>query len=619
MLNILKQYHIVPSKKQIFFPIVDEDGHVIDENIITSNFIRSIDNKIKLMHELGFAHGDLSIHNIVYDHLHEPYIINFHTAYKINNHTWETELWMRQGYDWQGSYQEFVNFDYINYKTGLNIDSNNLSDEIDKREEYYDVRFTLINNTYKFVQYLQCYLGGVIYSISTRNKNINYVLLLKGKFIDSTGIYKNKISMIKLLKSRFEVDDLIIDIISNNKCLLDDVTMNNHVKNIIKQINTEIVNYPVLHIIVPYNMEFGNHINFNPSIVHIKNNYYLLSFHSFRRNEGHPELMHETIKADISDPYHLYYGGHGSKTWWNPGREGEWGTGFMLLNISNYKVRSIDIVDFLDEYLDTRLLKTSNTIIATTSNGEKANQLRGVDRSKYGLNKYIYPDDTMLTTSSIFNITAMFDQGEFIFEMNKPQSLCLNLQHEEKNWSPYTYNNQLYISNWLVSKHIVFIPHTYEDCSVIKSEHPTIFNKIEIFYNHKVLFSLSTPAISYNNVKLAVGHVKIYGNVKLNTLAYQFIQNDKPKHPFNDYSYMMFLYTFDPETLEILSLSPAFYPPTTQHAVVFPVGLTFNKDYIISYGEADMKMKLLFISPEKLSNLLVPISDYDEEYEFIQL
>lgn len=612
MLDIFKKYNITPRGKPTF-SIADEDGHIINKNVITSKFIHNLDNKIRLMHELGYAHGDLSIHNIVYDDLYEPYIINFDNAYKINNHTWKTELWMRQGYEWHESYKNFVNFDYIHWKTGLNI-NNSPTDEINMREEYYDIRFTLIEiDNYNFVQYLQCYLGGNIYNV----KNINYILLTpNGKFIDSTGVYKNKISMISVLKSRFNTDNLTIHIINNDlKCLLDDIHMNNYVKKIIKRIKLR--NYPVLDIKIPYNTEFGNHINFNPSIVHLKNNYYLVSFHSFRRNEGHSEFS--SVKSDINDPYHLYYGGPESKTWWNPGREGEWGTGFMLINMSNYKIKSIDIVDYLDRYLDTRLLKTSNKIIATTSNGEKVNSLRGIDRSEYQLDKYIYPDNTMLTTSNIFSITTVFDQGEFIFKMNEPQPLCIGLQHEEKNWSPYIFNDQLYISNWLVPKHIVFIPHTYEKCSVIKSQHQTIFNKIEKFYEHKVLFSLSTPAISYNNVKLAVGHLKIDGNVKMNTLAYQFIQNDKPKHPFNNYSYMMFLYTFDPETLEILSLSPAFYPPTTQHAVVFPVGLTYNQDYIVSYGEADMKMKLIFISPDNLINLLVPTSDYDEEYEFIQL
>ena len=47
--------------------------------------------------------------------------------------------------------------------------------------------------------------------------------------------------------------------------------------------------YSVANIQIPYNTRFGKNVNFNPSIVHIVDDYFLVSFHTFRRNKGHPE------------------------------------------------------------------------------------------------------------------------------------------------------------------------------------------------------------------------------------------------------------------------------------------------------------------------------------------
>ena len=102
---------IIISKKMN--SLVDEDGILINSDIISKEFTRCLDNKISIIHKLGFAHGDLSLHNIVYDYNNIPFIIDFEKSYQIHNHTWETELWMRKGYLWEKSYEDFINYDYI--------------------------------------------------------------------------------------------------------------------------------------------------------------------------------------------------------------------------------------------------------------------------------------------------------------------------------------------------------------------------------------------------------------------------------------------------------------------------------------------------------------------------
>ena len=76
-------------------------------------------------------------------------------------------------------------------------------------EEYYDIRFNIKNYNIccgTFVKCLKLKLGGIIYGICEKTElsfPCHYVLLTD-KFIDCTGIYSDEISMIKIVKSRYE-------------------------------------------------------------------------------------------------------------------------------------------------------------------------------------------------------------------------------------------------------------------------------------------------------------------------------------------------------------------------------------------------------------------------------
>src|SRR5689334_12207352 len=85
-------------------------------------------------------------------------------------------------------------------------------------------------------------------------------------------------------------------------------------------------------IIIPYDLPYGKNINFNPSILHIVDNVFLMAFHTYRRSIGYPRNY--KVEPLVTDPYHMYYGGVRSETWWSveDGR-GEWGTGFLILKM----------------------------------------------------------------------------------------------------------------------------------------------------------------------------------------------------------------------------------------------------------------------------------------------
>jgi len=77
---------------------------------------------------------------------------------------------------------------------------------------------------------------------------------------------------------------------------------------------------------------------------------------------------------------------------------------------------------------------------------------------------------------------------------------------------------------------------------------------------------------------------------------------------------------FNPDTLEILEVSHAFIPPQSTSNVVFPAGLiiNFEQQVVVSYGERDDKMKLLFLSPEQVQAML-RTDLTPETFDFIRL
>lgn len=118
-----------------------------------------------------------------------------------------------------------------------------------------------------------------------------------------------------------------------------------------------------------------------------------------------------------------------------------------------------------------------------------------------------------------------------------------------------------------------------------------------------------------------MGHLKFASSAISNTSkAWQahLRLSDLPSHPYNGVRYFMFLYTFDPESLDILETSHAFIPPTATSNVIFPAGLVVeNNRIIISYGEGDCAMKLLFIPTADLNQLLIS-NMKPEDFDFIR-
>lgn len=387
---------------------------------------------------------------------------------------------------------------------------------------------------------------------------------------------------------------------------------------------------------LPPSPEYHNNINFNPSIVLLNDNTYLMSFRTFRR---WPVLSGNNTR----EKNHPWYGGPGGEYWWQTREGGYEGTGFALLQIGDRQITSITILpESISHAVDLRLTINENTgeVIGTYKTWVGTNEettiplpqgqygmIVGYDRQKYGL-PFNPTSCCVLIRFARLQPMVINQSGVYTLSHSntKDEILCKNVSDiYEGNWSLWFYYNKLFISYHLVPRHIIFQPDTQmSNCSVITSASETIFSKIQNYYNQAVIISLSTPAIPYNSVYLAVGHSKLFPDklTSTNTKADIFYRNYRQVfsgHPFADVRYFMFLYTFNPHTLDILQVSDFFLPPTTSSNIVFPCGLTTYPDgYIISYGEHDDTIKLLFVSRNKIETMLQKEKS-PAEYDFISL
>ena len=381
------------------------------------------------------------------------------------------------------------------------------------------------------------------------------------------------------------------------------------------------------------NLEFPKNFNdyslFNPSIIKLDNNdYYLLSCRAFRRLGE----SNSNTAVTIGSRNHPWLGGNiQSPLWWQVTDEGFDGTLFFILRLFKSKFSIIRQLFKLDYILDVRLFESDKGEIIATGNKLVNNRV-------------------IIVKSIIHLINTDFDNDPYNIEFGDFRPLCLSLSGvTEKNWSYWSYNKINYISYIISPRHIVFVEklNTKEEdisssltklsitntelsnpiqCTPLLKTENNLFGSITKYYKDTVLFSLSTPALPFLDGKyLGVGHTKINYSVKNyrelnNSDASLFIDENRDLMSHPTTFYLMFFYTFNPETLEIIDISNSFIPPTTNDGVVFPTGLTMvnTNNYLISYGEADFKCKFMIFSTQEILELIKDQNEYTVyNYQFI--
>lgn len=125
--TFLSNENIGPKVKSI-----DDESHTIEyervtpldnseksprPNMTKEEIRQKICRLVEKLHALGYGHGDLHIGNIGFgnDNL---YILDHDSVYRIEEGEVEwLGRWMREGHDWEGTFEEFVKNDYETWNT----------------------------------------------------------------------------------------------------------------------------------------------------------------------------------------------------------------------------------------------------------------------------------------------------------------------------------------------------------------------------------------------------------------------------------------------------------------------------------------------------------------------
>lgn len=239
--------------------------------------------------------------------------------------------------------------------------------------------------------------------------------------------------------------------------------------------------------------------NFNPSIVPIAPNLYLLSFRNFRR---YP------VSTTDKSLNHPWLGGPSSQTWWELEQGGYDGTGFIILHIdddNNVTVEQVldfellGAVDLRLSYVNSKIVATYNSLVDPESVGRRIPGRLGLfvdignQRIEYGLPPFQMGCCTLILGMEL-NVSV--ENNRYILsQASEEQIICQNVSEGfEKNWSLWYYNHNLFISYHLIPKHTVFIPReSFNQCNVRFEKGHNIFHEYKFITDMGSRFHYPRP------------------------------------------------------------------------------------------------------------------------------
>jgi len=362
-------------------------------------------------------------------------------------------------------------------------------------------------------------------------------------------------------------------------------------------------------------------ILFNPALVHWKKDLYICSYRVFIRGDNDNDISSSSKYNPFTDPNHPWFGGEGSKFYWNS-LNGYDNTRFVLLRIRGTHVKLVYSYSLNMPGQDIRLFKLDeNRIIATGNIIIQNVKLKTVDCTS---------DDKCYV---IFSRILTIENSREI-NVSKGIILCPEISEQvEKNWSLWKDNDNIFLSYGVTPRHEVFRLTLHENeltCSSIKKiqgENPFFSNFIR-YYNNIVFVSLSTPALKRTNgMYVAFGHVKykykqidkIDPNSNLAKFNNTIVENSSFLH--DRYIYLMYIYEFSSEYPYTITRISNMFIPDKKYTLVFANNLTRMSDnytYILSYGGHDMDCRLLYMNEHEIEDALMTITD-PQKLQFLLL
>lgn len=189
---------------------------IVSLSMVGMSFAETLDGIINKIHKKGYGLGNLGLKHIVLDNTSRPLVASFARIYSLENHTWQTELIMREK-RWEGRFYEYVLNDYRQWRKdvkelyGAEFLYTSKIIPTKPNEEYYQERYT--RQEYIFGdKALKEKTSGTVYAVYEGNDIKHYVSKVDGKYRDSTGIYTNELTLFKVLELQKKDPDLIAPI-----------------------------------------------------------------------------------------------------------------------------------------------------------------------------------------------------------------------------------------------------------------------------------------------------------------------------------------------------------------------------------------------------------------------
>jgi len=153
-----------------------------------------------------------------------------------------------------------------------------------------------------------------------------------------------------------------------------------------------------------------------------------------------------------------------------------------------------------------------------------------------------------------------------------------------------------------------YIMYNTRNKTISNQKLPLIASIIKLYGNDKIYFSLSTPLVQYGNDYLAVGHMKINYRYSYPGTSFDIFMEGK-SFSHMTYVYCMFFYTMDIKTQKVKMMSDLFIPTLNNihkpHLLVFPTGIIYDEELVtISYGDGDDRCRILQLTKQEVDKLI---------------
>lgn len=292
------------------------------------------------------------------------------------------------------------------------------------------------------------------------------------------------------------------------------------------------------------------------------------------------------------------------------------GTGMAIIKLSPDKNNYIAVQDVVSSLFDKEM-------------NQDCRIQWDADVIKLTYNSFIIRNNSEMSVSMMTR-DLFLDETTLTCYLTNETFCCENYENMyarrvEKNWSYISETNRksnLFL--YKLGKKIQFIDAATGSIFCTKC---TPLEKIIDFFKGDLQFSLGTPTIIYKDGKIFAGHLKVeYKNPPRTARLKQFISDAQHEAGNNmrfhgKFIYLMFLCRMD-ESLNITHMSHAFIPTDSKrtshlpYTLVFPAGIVANEQdnsVIISYGEGDVRSKLLHLNEADVATLLKPIDTLTSE------